>query len=97
MPLVLFDIAFDPRNPRVLPCDAHAVAAGPYIQVEEDAGDAGGVTRADIKVVDIRALGEFEDGKEVFVEGDAEHVLDDADDETTLASRVWWRGRVLEK
>jgi hypothetical protein len=98
MHLLLFDVAFDPRNPRMLPCDARAVPAGGYLQVEEDAGDPGGIVRADIAGHDIRALGEFEDGQEVYVESDAsDDVLDDRDDETSAGSRNWWRGRVLER
>ena len=97
MPLVLFDVAFDPRSPRVLPCDERAVAAERYAGIEDDAGNPGGVTRGNIRAVDIRALGEFESGEEVYVEGDAEEVLDDADDETTRASCIWWRGRILER
>jgi hypothetical protein len=97
MPLLEFVVTFDPRNPRVLPCDTLAVAAGRYLRVEEDAGDPGGIVRADIAGDDIRALGEFEDGDDVYVEGDAEDVLDDADDETSTASRIWWRGRVVER
>ena len=94
MPLVLFDIAFDPRNPRVLPCDARAVPAGPYAGSEDDAGNPGGVTRSEIRAVDIRCLGEFEDGSEVYVEGDVEDAVHDEDDATTLATRVWWRATV---
>ena len=97
MPLVLFDLAFDPRNPRVLPCDARAVAAEPCAEVDDDAGNPGGVTRGDIRSEDVRGLGEFERGQQVYVEGDPEAVLDDADDETTAACRIWWRGRVLER
>ena len=98
MPLVLFNVAFDPRTPRVLPREAFAVPAGPYIQVEEEAGDPGGIVRADITSVDIRALGEFEDGSDVYVESDTtDDVLDDTDGETTAVSRIWWRGRVLKR
>jgi len=97
MPLVLFDIALDPRNPRVLPCDTRAVPADLYTEIEDDAGNPGGVMRADIRAVDMRCLGELEEGQDVYVEGDPEDVLDDEDDETTLASRIWWRGRILER
>ena len=98
MPLVLFDVTFDPRNPRVLPCDVRAVPAEPYAGIEEEAGNPGGITRADIAAIDIRCIGEFEDGQEVYVESDAsDDVLDNADDETCAGSRIWWRGRVLER
>jgi hypothetical protein len=98
MPLVLFDVAFDPRSPRVLPVDIRAVPAEPYAGIEDDAGNPGGVTRADIRSEDVRCLGEFDDGSDVYVESDAtDDVLDDTDDEAAAASRIWWRGRVLER
>jgi hypothetical protein len=98
MPLVAFTVTFgDQANPRVIPADAHAVPAELYARVDDDAGNPGGITRGDIAGDDIRALGEFEDGADVYVEAEADDVLDDADEETTLASRIWWRARILER
>lgn len=66
--------------------------------MDDDAANPGGVTRADIRAEGVRRLGEFEDGQEVYVESDAtDDVLDDTDDDTAMASRIWWRGRVLER
>jgi hypothetical protein len=94
MPLVLFEIAFDPRNPRVLPSDVRAVPAEPYAGIEDDAGNVGGVTRSDIRAVDVRCLGKFANGSEVHGEGDPEDVLHGEADATTPATCVGWRATI---
>lgn len=98
MPLVLFDANFSEHNPRVLPADARAVPAEPYVHIDDEAGNPGGVTRADLADDTIRPLGSFEDGAEVFIEGVADDdVLDDTDAETAAATRIWFRAAVLER
>ena len=95
MPLVLFNISFDTRDPKMLFCDARAVPAEPCAQIEDDPGNPGGVTRRDIADVDIRTLGAFEDGAEDYVESDAgADVLDDADEATERLTRIWWRATI---
>ena len=97
MPLVQFSVSFDDKpKPRVLAAEARAVAAEPYLSVDEEAGDPGGVTRADIADGDIRPLGTFEDGAEVYVESpDPTDALDDTDESTDAETHIWWRAVIL--
>jgi len=38
------------------------------------------------------------DAQEVYVESDAaDDVLDDTDDETSVASRIWWHAVLVER
>ncbi len=97
MPLVLFAVTLDRPNPRMLSADARAVLATPsYVEIEEEDGDPGGITRAEINDADVR-LAEFLDGADVYVEGEAGDVLDDTTDERAVATRMWGRARVIER
>ena len=93
MPLVLFDVAYDKPNPSRVEPDARAVPADVYAHLDDDAGNPGGITKADIPDGDIRSLGSFEHGSEVYVEADDPNdVLDDDDPDAT---RIWWRGTII--
>lgn len=92
MPLVLFDVSFDKPNPRVVPAETRAVAGEAYAHVDDEAGNPGGITAADVADDYIRQLDSFEHGAEVFVEGEPDDVLDD---EEPVATRIWWRARVI--
>lgn len=92
VPRVLFAVNFGARpNPRVIPADTRAVPAAPYQHIDDAAGNPGGITRADLDTVDVRPLGTFEDGAEIYCEGEPDDVLDDEDPE---GSRIWWRATV---
>jgi len=97
MPFILFSVSIgDQPNPRVLSADARAVAAAPDLSVDEEADDPGGITRADIADGDIRPVGTFEPGAEVYVESpDHEDVLDDTDETTEAETHIWWRAVIL--
>ncbi|MFI5297301.1 MAG: hypothetical protein ACHREM_04325 [Polyangiales bacterium] len=95
MALVLFTAAFDRPNPRPLPGDPRAVPAAPYAHVDDEAGNPGGITRADVADEFIRALSGFEDGAEIFVESDDDG--DVLDDEEAEGTRIWWRAVVVER
>jgi hypothetical protein len=98
MPLVSFTVTFgDETTPRILPAAARAVPAELYTGIEDEAGNPGGITRGDLADGDVRGLGDFEDGHDVYVEGDPEDVLDDTDDETSMVSRIWWRATIVER
>jgi hypothetical protein len=99
MPLLVFIVWRDDQpNPRVVAGGTRAVPADLYASVDEAAGNPGGVTRADLTDADIRALSEFVDGQEVYVESsEPADVLDDTDDTTATATRIWWRARVVER
>ena len=93
VPLVLFDVSYRRQNPSHVEPDARAVSAERYGYVDDDAGNPGGITRAEIGEGDIRQLSEFGDATEVFVESeDPDDVLDDEDPN---GSRIWWRGTTL--
>ena len=97
MPFILFSVSFDDqRNPRVLAAEACAVRAEPYLGVDEEAGDPGGITRADVSDGDIRALGTFDDGGEADVESpELEDVLDNTDESAEAETHIWWRAVIL--
>lgn len=97
MPLLLLNVCFDRANPRALPVDARAVPAEPYAHLDEEAGSPGGITRADIDLVDVRALGSFGDGAEVFVESDDPEDLLELGDDDPQQGRIWWRATVVER
>lgn len=99
MPLILFDITFSKPNPRVLPADTPAVTCEAYPHLQEVAEDTGGITRADIDPADIQTLADLPDGAQLFVESDdpAADTLDDTDDETSAATRIWWKATVVER
>jgi hypothetical protein len=72
-----------------------AVAAEPYAALDE--GQAG-VTRGDIKDADIKTLDQFEPGAEVFLESDdPTDVLDDTDEVTERAAKIFWRATIGER
>jgi hypothetical protein len=76
-----------------MPAVAGAVPAELYRQREADAGDPGGIVRADIDDADILPLESYEDGDEVYIEGpEPDDVLDHEEPEAT---HIWWRARVL--
>ncbi len=93
MPTVIFNVTFELPNPRDLDPEPLAVPAAGYAHLDDEAGNPGGIMRIEINPADIRQLGSFEVGDEVFVEGDADDVLDDDEPEAT---RIWWRGSVIE-
>ena len=98
MPFVMILMPVGRETPRLLPSDVRAVGAEPYLALEEAHGNPGGLTRADLLDNDIRPLGSFEDGDEIYVESDdPTDVLDDTDDDTIAATRVWWRARLVER
>jgi hypothetical protein len=50
----------------------------------------------DIASEDIKTLGSFKIGDEVFVESDdPTDVLDDTDAQTEAMTRIWWRARLV--
>ena len=94
MPIVIFDVAYyEKTNPDHVERDARAVSGTTYNDLDNDAGNPGGITRDQISEADIRTLGEFAVGTEVFIEGEPRENLDDADE--TGGSRIWWRGTVV--
>ncbi len=97
MPFVMILMPADNATPRLLPPDVRAVGAEPYLAIEEAHGNPGGLTRAELRDDDIRALGSFDDGDQLYLEGEPEQVLDDTDDDTIAATRVWWRAVLVER
>jgi hypothetical protein len=93
MPTVIFNISFEKPNPRDLDPEPPAVPAARYAHLDDEAGNPGGIMQGEIDPADIRTLGQFQVGDEVFVQGDAADVLDDDEPDAT---RIWWRGRVIE-
>jgi hypothetical protein len=82
----------------MIPADARAVlATADYIEIEQEDGDPGGITHAEVDDADIRPLGEFQDGQEVYVEGEAGDVLDDTSAERAAATRMWGRAKLIER
>jgi hypothetical protein len=71
-----------------------AVGAEPYAELDEGQG---GITRGDIKDGDLRALGTFEPGAEVFIESDdPTDVLDDTDTTTEQQTKIFWRAVLVQ-
>jgi hypothetical protein len=97
MPVVSYAVPFSKPNPSVLSANTRAVPAALYRPIESEAGEPGGVTASDIDPQQVRALGDFSDGDEVYVEGEPDDVLDDTDDDTAAATRIWFRARLLER
>lgn len=93
MPTVIFNVSFEKPNPREIGPEPLAVPAAAYAHLDDEAGNPGGIMRIEINPADIRPLGQFLVGDEVFVQGDANDVLDDDEPEAT---RIWWRGTVIE-
>ena len=91
MPRVAFTVSLEMPNPREVDPGLPAVPAAPYVHLDDEAGNPGGVTRADLAGASPQPIGSFQVGVEVFVQ--SEDVLDDADPETT---RIWWRGTIIE-
>ena len=90
--LVEFDATFgDQPNPRPIDGGARAVPADPYAALDDGQG---AVIRDDLEGEDIRTLGLFDAGDEVFVESADP---DDTDDETSAATRIWWRGTIVSE
>jgi hypothetical protein len=92
MPLVIFDVTYKGPPPCEVSGETCAVRAAPYVCVDDEAGNPGGVTRADLNDDDIRPLGAFKIGDEVFIEGLPQETLN-VDDETGRA-RIWWRALI---
>jgi hypothetical protein len=96
IPLVAYDVLrqADPAW-RVEPATAQAVPAQPYTHiVEDEPGNPGVIVRALVVDAHVRPLGEFEDGQEVFIEGEPEELLFIDEPE---AGRLWWRATVIER
>ena len=91
MPRILYDVSEGTPPPREVSGETRAVRAAPYVQLDDEAGNPGGVTRADLDEPDIQTLGDFRIGDEVFVEGDPDETLDPDDPEQ---GRIWWRATV---
>jgi hypothetical protein len=92
MPLVVYAAAIKRAKATILAADTRAVSAEAYECIEAESGDTGGILRGDILDPDIRPLGSFVDGDEVYVEGDdPDDVLDDTDDTTIRDTHIWWR------
>jgi hypothetical protein len=63
--------------------------------VDEESGNPGGITTGDIKEGDIRPLGSFMTGSEVYVESDdPEDCLDDTDEESQRKTHIWWLAEI---
>jgi hypothetical protein len=93
MPLVLFSVSFDQRNPRDLPADARAVRAEPYLALDDGQG---GLTAAEVDPHEVERLDAFELGADLYVESsDPEDALDDTDEETERLTRIWWRASLV--
>lgn len=85
------------ENPTVVWLDGgtSAVAVEPYAHLDEGQG---GITRGEIRTEDIKTLGEFAPGNEVFVEADdPQDVLDNTDADTERDSKIFWRARIEAK
>ena len=98
LPFVMILMPVGRETPRLLPPDVRAVPAEPYLAAEEAQGNPGGITRAELVDSDIRPLGSFEDGALLYIESDdPTDALDDTDDDSIAATRVWWRARLVER
>jgi hypothetical protein len=72
-----------------LPEETRAVAGEKYAHLDEGQS---GITRADINDEDIRTLGSFKLGDDVFVESEEpDDCLDDSDEQREKDTRIWWR------
>lgn len=80
-------------RPSTLPGETRAVLATTC--AEFDIGQ-GGVTFEEVDPEDVAPLITFPLGSELFVESALESdCLDDTDDETAKATRIWWRAVVM--
>jgi hypothetical protein len=83
----------DDPTPRSISENARAVPAEPYRDVDNDCG---GITAMDVRPEDVRRLGEFGPGQEVFVEGDdPDHAWERETEEGRRNTRIWWRAVVV--
>ena len=75
--------------------DARAVSAAKYGALD---GGEGGIVRDQIADFDIGRAADFEIGAHVYLESDApDDVLDDSDEPTEAATRIWWRATIHAK
>jgi len=74
------------EDTRAVPCSER------YAEIDNDCG---AVTYMDVRSEDVKPLGEFAQGDEVFVEShDPAHVLDRETETAKRNTRVWWRARI---
>jgi hypothetical protein len=74
------------RAPEHVPC------AERYVEIDNECG---AITYMDVRPRDVKPLGEFSSGDEVFIESDdTSHAFDSETEYARRNTHVWWRAKI---